>query len=70
LPATGVPSGPVTVTWGDVLYHSAVDRTMKFHAAHLRLDTRRHYDNLGFSSGLPAPGWDESRLPCAAPIAL
>jgi hypothetical protein len=70
MPATGVPSGPVSVTFGDVLYHSQVDRVMKFHAAHLQLDTRRHFDNLGFTSGVPAPGWDESRLPCAAPITL
>lgn len=70
LPAVGAPSGPVTVTWGDVLYHSAVDHTYAFHTAHMQIETRRHFDNLGFSSGVPAPGWDESRLPCAAPISL
>ncbi|HLK37278.1 MAG TPA: hypothetical protein VKU41_11040, partial [Polyangiaceae bacterium] len=70
LPAGDVPSGPVTITWGDVLYHSAIDANFAFHAAHLQYDTRRHFDNLGFSSGVPAPGWDESRLPCAAPISL
>jgi hypothetical protein len=68
LPSVGVPQGAVTVTWGDVLYHSAVDHTFAFHAAHMQYDTRRHFDNLGFSSGVPAPSWDESRLPCAAPI--
>ena len=70
LPAGAAPTGPVTVTWGDVLYHSGVDHTYAFHAAHMQIETRRHFDNLGFSSGLPAPQWDESRLPCAAPIAL
>jgi hypothetical protein len=71
LPAVGPPqSGPVSVTWGDVLYHSAVDQTFAFHASHMQIETRRHFDNLGFSSGVPAPTWDESRLPCAAPISL
>jgi hypothetical protein len=68
LPSVGVPSGPVTVTWGDVLYHSGVDHTFAFHSAHMQRDTRRHFDNLGFSSGLPGPTWDESRFPCASPI--
>jgi hypothetical protein len=69
LPASGAPkAGPVTVTWGDVLYHSAVDHTFAFHANQMQIDTRRHFDNLGFSSGVPAPAWDETRLPCAAPV--
>ncbi len=68
LPTAVVPTGAVTVTWGDVLYHSSVDHTYAFHAAHLQFDTRRHFDNLGFSSNVPAPAWDESRLPCADPI--
>jgi hypothetical protein len=68
MPSVGVPNGAVTVTWGDVLYHSLVDHTFAFHTAHMQVEQRRHFDNLGFSSGLPAPTWDESRLPCAAPI--
>ena len=69
LPASGAPkAGPVTVTWGDVLYHSAADHTFAFHANQMQIDTRRHFDNLGFSSGVLAPAWDETRLPCAAPI--
>jgi hypothetical protein len=70
MPAGALPNGPVTITWGDVLYHSAVDALFTFHAAHLQIDTRRHFDNLGFSSGVPEPGWDESTLPCVAPITL
>jgi hypothetical protein len=70
LPDDASPTGPVTVTWGDVLYHSAVDAAFAFHAAHLQIDTTRHFDNLGFSSGVPEPGWDETRLPCVAPISL
>jgi hypothetical protein len=68
LPSSTVPNGPVTVTWGDVLYHSGVDQTLAFHKAHMQTDTRRHFDNLGFSSGVSAPTWDETRLPCAPAI--
>ncbi|MEO8904995.1 MAG: hypothetical protein ABI488_21345 [Polyangiaceae bacterium] len=70
LPADAAPTGSVTVTWGDALYHSEIDVTYAFHAAHMQIEQRRHFDNLGFSSGLDAPTWDETRLPCAAPIAL
>jgi hypothetical protein len=71
LPSSGAPpKGPVTVTWGDVLYHSGVDHTFTFHANHMQIEQRRHYDNLGFSSGVLPPTWDETRLPCAAPISL
>jgi len=70
LPAGAAPTGAVTVTWGDALYHSAVDHTFEFHTKHMLVEQRRHFDNLGFSSGLDAPTWDESRLPCAAPISL
>jgi hypothetical protein len=69
LPASGAPgAGPVTVTWGDALYHSAVDLNEGFHTDHMQIEQRRHFDNLGFSSGVPAPTWDETRLPCAPAI--
>jgi hypothetical protein len=70
LPSGAAPSGEVTVTYGDVLYHSGVDHTFAFHKEHLQVDARRHYDNLGFSSGVAAPAWDEARLPCAPAITL
>jgi hypothetical protein len=68
LPDAVAPSGEVTVTFGDVLYHSGVDHTFAFHKQHMQVDARRHYDNLGFSSGVSAPAWDETRLPCAPAI--
>jgi hypothetical protein len=68
LPAAGPPNGPVTVTWGDVLYHSSVDHTYKFHAEHMQVETRRHFDDLGFSSNVTAPAWDEARLPCVTTL--
>lgn len=68
------PTGPVTVTWGDVLYHSAVDfesgsgpvtgDNYLFHRDHMKVSMRRHFANLGFASGAAAPEWDESRFPC------
>jgi hypothetical protein len=66
LPSKGVPSGDVTVTFGDVLYHSGVDSVFSYHKKYQQTIARRHFDNLGFKSGVPAPMWDESRLPCAA----
>jgi hypothetical protein len=70
LPDGAAPTGSVTVTWGDALYHSGVDHTFAFHTAHMLIEQSRHFDNLGFSSGVSAPTWDETRLPCAAPISL
>jgi hypothetical protein len=64
LPASGVPSGPVTVTFGDVLYHSGVDNLFTYELNHSKIETRRHFDNLGFKSGVDAPSWDSNRFPC------
>lgn len=71
----GPPTGPVTVTWGDVLAHSEIDfetgsgditgNRYVFHREHMHFTTRRHFDNIGFASGTAAPAWDESRVPCA-----
>jgi len=67
----GVPSGSVNVTFGDVLYHSGVDVVdppYTFHRAHLYTETRRHFDALGFQSGVAAPAWDETALPCSSTL--
>jgi hypothetical protein len=53
LPAKGVPSGPVNVTFGDVLYHSGVDPVFAYYENNLKVASARHYDNLGFKSGVP-----------------
>ena len=73
LPAGAFAPGTATVTFGDVLYHSGVDEPVVpkdtvyvFHRDRMLTETRRHYDGLGFSSGVAAPGWDESRFPCVA----
>ena len=61
----------VTVTFGDVLYHSGVDVSdppYSFHEQHRKLVTRRHFDELGFKSAVAAPAWDETRLPCASTL--
>jgi hypothetical protein len=71
-----MPAGAVTVTFGDVLYHSGVDLAygsnpatpypgFPFHEKHLLLETHRHFDELAFKSGQPAPQWDETLVPCA-----
>jgi len=82
----------VSVTFGDVLYHSVVEQdgpcgdlnetgsvspenppavagqptTYNYITNNVRFMTRRHFDNLGFKSGVPAPSWDETRFPCAS----
>jgi hypothetical protein len=65
LPATGVPSGAVTVTFGDVLYHSGIDDVFDFTGRKMQTVTMRHFDNMGFKNHVAAPAWDETRLPCA-----
>jgi len=66
LPSKGVPSGDVTVTFGDVLYHSGVDSVFSYHKKYQKTIARRHFDNLGFKSGVAAPMWDETRFPCTS----
>jgi hypothetical protein len=71
LPTTLV-AGPSTVTFGDVLYHSGADLEYPswypFLVQHLHFETRRHFDNLGFASGVAEPSWDSSRFPCATQL--
>ncbi|HEX6275958.1 MAG TPA: hypothetical protein VFZ53_23110 [Polyangiaceae bacterium] len=64
LPSTGVPTGEVTITFGDALYHSGVDEVFSFHRDYQQVFARRHFDNLGFKSGAQAPTWDHDRFPC------
>ncbi len=70
------PIGAVTVTWGDVLAHSAIDFTTgggaitppdsyAFHRAHMHTTARRRFDNLGFASAVTEPAWDEAQHPCS-----
>ena len=70
LPAAGIPHGEVSITFGDVLYHSGVDGLRGFTQRHLQTETQRHFDNLGFSSRVPPPAWDEVRFPCLPPSAM
>ena len=69
-----LPAGEVTVTYGDTLYHSGVDEPvvgtdyLDFLREYQLTETRRHVDNFGFSSGLSAPAWDHTRLPCATSL--
>ena len=71
-----MPTGPVTVTFGDVLYHSGVDIDFgsdpnqpfpgfPFHQKHEQFETHRHFDELAFKSNVSAPDWNETLVPCA-----
>jgi hypothetical protein len=55
-------SGPVTVTFGDVLYHELAPDTVcgsprmfSFAHTHQCTETARHFDDLGFKAGVPPP---------------
>jgi hypothetical protein len=72
LPAGKLKAGPATITYGDSLYHSGVDLEAwyPFHKAKLQNITSRHYSNLAFSSGVAAPNWDETVVPCVPAAGL
>jgi hypothetical protein len=71
-PAGFALGGPVSVTWGDVLYHEGAtdelvcsqERPFGFLHRHQCQETSRHFDDLGFQSGAALPAWDEARVPC------
>ncbi len=64
--------GPVTVTFGDVLYHEAATdelvcggpRPYAYMHEHQCSETKRQWDDLGFKSGVSAPAWDAKNYPC------
>lgn len=64
--------GPVSVTLGDVLYHSGVDEDIVCgDCPHAYLKERRltqalrRFDSFGFKSGVKAPAWNEVTMPCS-----
>ncbi len=73
-PSNFALQGAVTVTVGDVLYHEgapdelicADPKPYSFMHVHQCDETKRHFDDVAFKSGVPAPTWDESKLPCGA----
>lgn len=67
LPAGKLKAGQANVVFGDVLYHSDADLKdwYPFHLKRLHNVTSRHFSNLGFTSNVMAPDWDEARMPCA-----
>lgn len=63
--------GPVSVTLGDVLYHSGVDEDVicdecahQFLRNYQLPQTVRRFDNFGFQNGVKEPKWNESIFPC------
>lgn len=72
IPSGTWKEGPVSVTLGDVLYHSGVDEEVVCSdCAHqflrrFRLEqTVRRFDSFAFRSGVRAPPWNEVIMPCS-----
>jgi hypothetical protein len=42
----------------------ALTKPYPFLHAHQCSETKRHFDDVGFKNGVPAPAWDESVRPC------
>jgi len=69
-PSDFVLNGTVTVTFGDVLYHEGAESTFygerpfPFLHEHQLYETKRHWDDLGFKSGVAAPAWNDTLFPC------
>jgi hypothetical protein len=73
LPAGRMPAGPVTVAFRGVLYHSAIDESVVPAGSPMQYLQRysvshfdRHMDDFGVDLSVPAPAWDEQRLPCGS----
>jgi hypothetical protein len=72
-PAGRFVAGQATLIFSDFLYSSSKDFGVPwfpFHSANMHDFDTRHFSNLGFSSHVPAPAWDETLLPCVAATAL
>jgi hypothetical protein len=65
-------TGAVTVTFGDVLYHEGAgdelvcseEKPYAFMHEHQCTETKRHWDDLGFKSGVAVPPWNDTLFPC------
>lgn len=75
LPAAGTPQGPVTVSFGQVIYHSGItwwpftnELAMGSTSSSDSIETNQRYDNFGFQSGVAAPVWDHARFPCTGTL--
>ena len=73
LPASSWAAGEVSVSIGDVLYHSGVDEEVICSGcAHQFLNRSslpqmvRKFDSFGFKSGVAQPAWDDAVLPCGS----
>jgi len=71
VPAGTLHAGPRTIVFGTSGYHIDIDESVvppssphaywrRYHQAHVE----RAFDDLGFSSGVALPAWDETILPC------
>ncbi len=71
LPDGRMPAGPVTVAYRAVLYHCGIDETVtpentghQYERQYSICHSDRHMDDFGIDLSVPAPEWDEGKLPC------
>jgi hypothetical protein len=71
LPAGRMPEGQVNVAFRAVLYHSGIDESVTPEDSghqYLRRFSLSHFDrsmdDFGIDVDVPAPAWDETRMPC------
>jgi hypothetical protein len=71
LPAGRMPEGQVNVAFRAVLYHSGIDESVTPEDSghqYLRRFSLSHFDrsmdDFGIDMDVPAPAWDETRMPC------
>ena len=71
LPAGRMTAGAVTVAYRAVVYHCGIDETIvpddtghRFEHDYSLCHSDRHMDDFGIDLSTPAPGWDETALPC------
>lgn len=73
-PSNFALKGAVTVTFGAVMYHEGAPDEMVWNQPkpygywhrHEATESKRHFDDLAFKSGVAQPQWDDSKFPCQA----
>ncbi len=69
LPPGALAEGPLSATYGEVLFVSVSDADAPWYAFHrdrMPNVTSRHVSEMALTSGAEPPAWDHARLPCVS----